>query len=380
MSKFDKNAWYAISETRVDKTNNNLNNSLQVVENGMRVFPIADDLNWQLHPVDEAGKPGRYILRSFKAGVEKQLSACFVAEEQDSSRTRACMAPAKLNESQQWDISDWGDGTYKIQSVANGTKYWLDVHAGADVHLSSFEETKANLREAQHWVLSSRFQVNDERYSTLFTSQSQTTAKAVATSKGSTGTTPAGNAATPTSTGGTAAGANEGSNSGGNSQTASGGLSTGASVGIGVGVMLAVLAALGTLLFFWRKRRRDNRSSVNLEEKRSFNLVNTTQPPSSGYHDDQAGHSQAGAANRQHDENFSSPTTSGGGYYYQDQSKSPMSNMVSPEAYKTTLHEAPTQEVPSVFEAVGSTVAVEIDGTERHPGMGTDAMQSGRPR
>lgn len=173
MSKFDPNGWYAISETRVDKTNKDLKSSLQVLPEGMRVHPIADDLNWQLHPVDDK-KPGRYVLRSFKAGVQKHLAACRVPAEKDSSRTRACLEPAASDESQQWDISDWGDGTYKIQSVANGTKYWLDVHPGSDVHLSSIEETPDNKREAQHWVFSSRFPVNDDRYSTLFSEQQST--------------------------------------------------------------------------------------------------------------------------------------------------------------------------------------------------------------
>ncbi|TLD26665.1 hypothetical protein PspLS_04606 [Pyricularia sp. CBS 133598] len=385
MSKFDPNGWYAISETRVDKTNKDLKSSLQILPEGMRVHPIADDLNWQLHPVDDK-KPGRYVLRSFKAGVQKHLAACRVPAEKDSSRTRACLEPASSDESQQWDISDWGDGTYKIQSVANGTKYWLDVHPGSDVHLSSIEEKPDNKREAQHWVFSSRFPVNDDRYSTLFSEQQSTAAPAATTTGSFTRTTPT---PAPTSTDGTAAGSTE-AESGSNSQpeqSSGGGLSTAAAAGVGVGVTLAVLAAVITLLIFWWKRRQAARGpgAGSNGEKEALNYSVSPQPPSSGVPPSTAGvggphgyysgkdvnsETVGGWPQQQQQQQQHSAVASpeSGAYYssYQDQAKSPQSHVnASPATYTSNLHEAPAA-TTFVHEAPGPNMPVEMDGTGRH--------------
>ncbi|KAI6355374.1 hypothetical protein MCOR25_008215 [Pyricularia grisea] len=377
MSKFDPNGWYAISETRVDKTNKDLKNSLQLTADGMRVFAIADDLNWQLHPVDDK-KPGRYVLRSFKAGVEKQLAACRVPAEKDSSRTRACLEPAASDESQQWDISDWGDGTYKIQSVANGTKYWLDVHPGADVHLSSIEETSDNKREAQHWVLSSRFPVNDDRYSTLYSQQQSTIAPASTTTTGTfTRTTPTPSA---TATDGTAAGSTDGgsvSNSQAE-QSSSGGLSTAAAAGVGVGVTLAVLAAVITLLIFWWKRRQAAAGGpAGPGEKEALNYSGSPQPPSSGiapgtggvgshgyYSGKNVNSETVGGWPQQQQQQSAVASPESGGYYYQDQAKSPQSHVNTPATYTSNLHEAPVA-TTVVHEAPGPNMPAEMDGTGR---------------
>ncbi|TLS27999.1 hypothetical protein PpBr36_00897 [Pyricularia pennisetigena] len=389
MAKFDPNGWYAISETRVDKTNKDLKSSLQLMTEGMRVHPIADDLNWQLHPVDDK-KPGRYVLRSFKAGVQKHLAACRVPAEKDSSRTRACLEPASSDESQQWDISDWGDGTYKIQSVANGTRYWLDVHPGSDVHLSSVEETPDNKREAQHWVFSSRFPVNDDRYSTLYSEQQSTIAPASTTTASSsfTRTTPT---LAPTATDGTAAGATDG---GRGSSPASeqagggggeGGLSTAAAAGVGVGVTLAVLAAIITLLIFWWRRRQAAAASGHAGsngEKETLNYSGSPQPPYSGVapstagagaqgyysgkdaHPDAAGGWQQQQQQQQHNA-VASPDS--GAYYYHDQAKSPQTHVnTSPVTYASNLYE--TSAAPMVVhEAPGPNMPVEMDGTGRQP-------------
>ncbi|KAI6338176.1 hypothetical protein MCOR32_003043 [Pyricularia oryzae] len=391
MSKFDPNGWYAISETRVDKTNKDLKSSLQVLPEGMRVHPIADDLNWQLHPVDDK-KPGRYVLRSFKAGVQKHLAACRVPAEKDSSRTRACLEPAASDESQQWDISDWGDGTYKIQSVANGTKYWLDVHPGSDVHLSSIEETPDNKREAQHWVFSSRFPVNDDRYSTLFSEQQSTIAPASTTTGTFTRTTPT---PAPTGTDGTAAGSTDGGSNPQSEQSSSGGgggLSTAAAAGVGVGVTLAVLAAVITLLVFWWKRRQAaaGGSAGSHGEKEALNYSVSPPPPPSGvapgtggvggphgYYSGKDVHSEAGAAGgwaqqqqqQQQQQHSAVASPQSGAYYpaYYDEAKSLQSHInASPATFTSNLHEAPAA-TTVVHEVPGPNMPVEMDGTGRQP-------------
>lgn len=166
-AEFDPNAWYHISEARVDEVDSRLSHTLQTTGDGLRVFPIVGQA-WQMQPVDD--EPGRYIMRLNSSGVGSHLAACHDPDEVAVSRTVACLQRAALHDSHKWYIEDWGDGGYKISNVANGTDTVLDVHPGSNLFLNPLIEGENSDAEhpAQHWIFSSAREINDGAWSTIY--------------------------------------------------------------------------------------------------------------------------------------------------------------------------------------------------------------------
>ena len=202
-TSIDPNAWYAISETRVDNGTKPLDNTLQTIAGGgMRVW--NGGTMWQFQPVN--GEKDRYLLRSSSTGVQQQLAACYNTDEIHPGRTRACMTRTTSDDSQKWIITRWsrsdGINSWKIQNVGNGTGYALDVHPGDAVFLNSDIEgetvngQKVGPQVAQHWVFSSRKAVDDGAFSTIYSNtpvpaptetQSSTSGTTRSTSTGTSG-------------------------------------------------------------------------------------------------------------------------------------------------------------------------------------------------
>lgn len=170
MADLDSNAWYRLSQTRVDNSTGPFALNLQLRDVGLRVHPVADGTAaWQFQPVGDV--KGRYLMRLDKTGVKQQLGVCFDATEPAPGNTVACLRTSSIDTSQQWDISDFGSGTFKFVNVANGTKYVLDVHPQANLFMSDAIEGTPGVAEnqlAQHWVMSSVKAVNDGAYSTIY--------------------------------------------------------------------------------------------------------------------------------------------------------------------------------------------------------------------
>jgi hypothetical protein len=159
---FDNNAWYQITESRVD-----FNSSLQVVQNSESALVMAaagqNTLEyWQIFPL----KNGSAIIRNKALGVGRQLGVCNTPTESDSSKTRPCMVNTSDVASQKWDISTWSsDSALKLVNVGNGTNYNMDCHQGNPLFMSS--TTAENPKQpAQHWLFSSIAVINDQTYST----------------------------------------------------------------------------------------------------------------------------------------------------------------------------------------------------------------------
>jgi hypothetical protein len=155
----DGNVWYAVTESRV-----NFTSSLQY--NGKNlVFVDEGDVAaeyWQFYPLDN----GNYAIRNQVGGITRQLGTCFVASEVAPSKTQACLIKSENTTSQEWTIDNsWGDGTYRIQNAGNGTKYNLDVHPGTPVFMSDVLASTPK-QPAQHWILSSKLNIDDGAYST----------------------------------------------------------------------------------------------------------------------------------------------------------------------------------------------------------------------
>lgn len=161
MINFDSNAWYKLTESRVD-----FNTTLQ--ESGAAVFlaPAAAGgvENWQLFQLDN----GNFQIRNRNVGLERQLATCYIPDETDPSRTRPCLLPAVGDDTQKWLINPWGDGTYYLVNVANGSSYYLDGHPNSLLFMSSTiaEQPK---QPGQHWEFSSVAAINDGAYSSTVT-------------------------------------------------------------------------------------------------------------------------------------------------------------------------------------------------------------------
>jgi Ricin-type beta-trefoil lectin domain-like len=159
MTAFDGNAWYQITESRVD-----FNSSLQILGQGLFFSGqcgTCTNQKWQM----QLDSSGQYQLKNSASGVSKQLSVCYTPAETDSSKTQPCMLPSSGDDSQKWRVDPWGDGTFKFVNVGNGSKYNMDCHPGNPLFMSS--QTAATPKQpAQHWEFSSIGVINDGAYST----------------------------------------------------------------------------------------------------------------------------------------------------------------------------------------------------------------------
>ena len=170
---FDSNTWYQITEGRVDNYNETkFGSMLQIVsDNGtMAVWPANGLSYWQFNPVDPKTNTNRYALRCETTGVGQQLGVCHNPLEVDNSRTQPCMRPSSADNSQMWDISNWGDGTFRFVNVGNGSDFVLDVHRGNPPYMSSNANLDVSQEDepAQRWLASSISKVNNIIYSTTF--------------------------------------------------------------------------------------------------------------------------------------------------------------------------------------------------------------------
>ncbi|KAF7542529.1 hypothetical protein G7Z17_g11492 [Cylindrodendrum hubeiense] len=263
----DSNVWYHVTEARVDDYDkDNFTSSFQVEDdNGVAVWGFVDHY-WQFQPVKN-GPAGRYALRCSRTGVFKQLSACYVEDEIDDSKTEPCMVASDGTKAQMWDIADWGNSTYRFINVKNGSDYVMDVHPGNPPFMSS--DLRTNIPQpGRHWLMTSVRDVDDGAYSTTFTKVPSATAADVTT------TTETSSSETTT----TDSAASESTTS---SASSSSSISTGAAAGIGIGVGLAVLGLGLGLFFLWWRRRQSHRNRAATEMPSN----DTKSPPPASYNE-----------------------------------------------------------------------------------------------
>jgi hypothetical protein len=119
----DGNTWYWITETRVNYTS-----ALFYNGNGDVYFAANDTksngMYWQIYTLPD----GSVQFRNRNSNTLKQLGVCYNAAEVSPSKTQPCMNASDSSGGQQWNISPWGDGSFKIENVDNGTAFNLDWH------------------------------------------------------------------------------------------------------------------------------------------------------------------------------------------------------------------------------------------------------------
>ncbi|KAK1984264.1 hypothetical protein LZ30DRAFT_441539 [Colletotrichum cereale] len=264
MAELDPNAWYRLSETRVDNSTGPFALNLILRDVGLRVHPVTDGAAaWQFQPF--GGVKGRYLMRLDQAGVKQQLGVCYDAKELAVGATVACLQESSVSDSQVWEISPWSgrSGEYKFVNVANGTGYVLDVHPNANLFMNKDVEGSAGVTEtqpAQHWLISSVSPVNDGAYSTIYSANvavsTDSATLSTASKTASTAATASAPMTTTASQTGTATSTPGVSTSPAVAMPASRGISPGAGAGIGVGVAIGVVGLIGAIAFFWWRRQQ----------------------------------------------------------------------------------------------------------------------------
>ncbi|KAK2019758.1 hypothetical protein LZ32DRAFT_612920 [Colletotrichum eremochloae] len=263
MAELDPNAWYRLSETRVDNSTGPFALNLILRDVGLRVHPMTDGTAaWQFQPFGDV--KGRYLMRLDQAGVKQQLGVCYDAKEPAVGATVACLQESSVNDSQIWEISPWSgrSGEYKFVNVANGTAYVLDVHPKANLFMNRDVEGSvvAETQPAQHWVISSVSAVNDGAYSTIYSANVAVSTDSATLSTASKTTLAAATTSAPTTTAasqaGTATSTDGASISPAVAVPTSKGISPGAGAGIGVGVAIGVVGLIGAIAFFWWRRQQ----------------------------------------------------------------------------------------------------------------------------
>ena len=171
---FDPNQWHEISEGRVDWLfHTPFSSNLHILDDNDSTIEIKGIAaqRWQMLPVD--GVTGRYSMRANTTGSEKQLGVCYKTKEVDASKTGICLADSTGEDSQKWDIDfvETTGTTYVFRNVANSTDYVLDCHVGNPIFMN--KEFDPSGSPAQHWILRPDGEINDNAYSTTYTSVSE---------------------------------------------------------------------------------------------------------------------------------------------------------------------------------------------------------------
>ncbi|KAF6820663.1 transmembrane alpha-helix domain-containing protein [Colletotrichum plurivorum] len=238
VAELDSNVWYVLTTARKSKIGEQITSCLQDTSVGPRVFPcrhetVNQTMLWQFQPLE--AKAGRYVMRLKNTGLREQFSVCWEAEEVYSTKTRGCLRTSTSDESQQWDVADWGDGMFDLANVANDTGYRLDVHPDSNSFMNDESEGKEGVvgtQYAQRWIMTSHAPVNNKALSTIIFSQALGCSDIPKPTTSTATTQPTG-------------------------ETAAGGLSAGAYAGIGIGAGIVDVAFLGVAAIFWRNRRRN---------------------------------------------------------------------------------------------------------------------------
>lgn len=159
MVSIDSNAWYQLTETRVDFSSSLQYNSKDIY------FALADDNSqqyWQFFPLPD----GNYQIRN-RATDAKQLGTCYKSSEKSATKTQPCMIDSLDVDSQKWIVDQWDDGNLKFVNVGNGTDYNMDVHPGNPLFMSPIT-AQDPIQPAQHWQIKSRKPIDDGTFSTVF--------------------------------------------------------------------------------------------------------------------------------------------------------------------------------------------------------------------
>jgi hypothetical protein len=137
MANFDPNQWYQLT---VGNFPDFSMFGTSLYDHGVgAVFFTGTNLTiptekWQLFPYNSSV----YMLRSQDSGHNGYLAAAYSANETTPGGTLPQMRNYTLSDNSMfWQISPWGDGTFYLTNLENGTAWHLEVNSNALMSLSS---------------------------------------------------------------------------------------------------------------------------------------------------------------------------------------------------------------------------------------------------
>ncbi len=116
---------------------------------------------WQLFPFNSS----TYVLRSQDSGHNGYLAATYSVNETTPGQTRPEMRNYTLaDNSMFWRITPWGDGTFYLTNLANGTAWHLEVNPDTLMAMSSNFTTP---QDGGSFSFTQLGAINDQAFSTI---------------------------------------------------------------------------------------------------------------------------------------------------------------------------------------------------------------------
>lgn len=273
---YDTNVWYQVNVTEYPGysfAGNTLTDHDGTTGGAVLVTTDTTDdaQSWQFYPYNSS----TYLLRSKASGHDSYLA---VTVEGGGSTDPAKNTPGDTvpemawynitDASMLWEVTPWGDGTYYLSNMANGSSWRLN--ALDDQRHLVLDSNVTSAQAGEHFTFSSLSTIGSSLYSTYNvsltssydtfldcpTDSPQLYPAATASASGSSSLTVT-SSATITSGSATATATSATSSASSGSVSTSSGLSNSVSIAIGVSVGVGACAIIAALLFFIRRRRQE---------------------------------------------------------------------------------------------------------------------------
>ena len=108
-----------------------------------------------------------FTIRNNASGPLVALGVALIPQEADPSHTQPRLQPINPNDNgQKWTMGGFGNNTFYIVNVKNGSSYRLDVHPGNPVYMSS-QTSAVPYDPRQHWEFQNIRPIDDSQWSQM---------------------------------------------------------------------------------------------------------------------------------------------------------------------------------------------------------------------
>jgi hypothetical protein len=174
MSNLDSNQWYMLYMNEREDENSYLLGTGLFWKNstaGAVLFQNnkldSASYKWQFFPINST----TYVIRTGESGSNGFLHAPFDPTVTNVGRTTAAMVRGNVSDSSvYWNVTPWGNGTFYLTNVANGTAWHLSKNDNSGVWMTS-NITAPQPR--QQWVFKAVSSINNPAFSTVNVSWQQ---------------------------------------------------------------------------------------------------------------------------------------------------------------------------------------------------------------
>ncbi|PMB70078.1 hypothetical protein BM221_004726 [Beauveria bassiana] len=137
VSGINSNAWYHVTEGRVDRAGRRFSNMLQVDSSSSGLIVSFQPFN-DTSSEESSSTPRFFVLRNSRDGAAKQLSACHNETEPAPGQTGLCMAAADgADAAQVWQIDQWGNDIVDADADDGHAHYSVGYHHPQELPMPS---------------------------------------------------------------------------------------------------------------------------------------------------------------------------------------------------------------------------------------------------